>query len=251
MEARVKRHLRMLKNGTHHSIKLQNSWNLHGEDVFEIGVLVRCPINELLQREQEMMLIFNAVDGGYNCAKYAGSPHKGRKHSLESRAKMRESQKNRKPITEETHRKMREASAAREQVKKDAGYVVSDETKAKLAVAGQGRKVSDETREKMRVANSGKPLSEEHRQKLSDAQRAREKNSEAEIAGRIVGAAKNKGKKRSDEFRQQMSELASNRTEEHQAKLVAAATGKPLTEEHKKNLSLARRAYIESQVISD
>lgn len=251
MEARIKRHLRMLKNGTHHSPKLQSSWNFHGEEVFEVGVLVRCSVNELLQREQEWIFSFDSVNNGYNCAKHAGSPMKGRIQSDETKAKMAASHKARKPISEETRQRMREASALRETDKKAAGFKVSDETKAKLKAAGKGREVSVETREKIRLANAGKPLSEEHRQKLSDAQRAREKNSEAEIAGFAAAARKRTGVKRSEEFKQRMSAPASNRTEERRAKLVAAATGKSLTEEHRSNLSKARRAHLDNQVIID
>ena len=36
---RIRRHINLLKNGNHHSIKLQNNWNKYGEAAFEIKIL--------------------------------------------------------------------------------------------------------------------------------------------------------------------------------------------------------------------
>jgi hypothetical protein len=177
-------------------------------------VVIRCPVEKLMDLEQKVIDRFGAAISGYNVASFADSPNKGKHHSEESLAKMRESHKKRKPISEETRQRLRDAAAERERMKKESGFRVSDETREKLAAAATGREVSEETRKKIAAANSGKPLSEEHRRKLSDAQRAREKNSEAEVAGRITAALKNKGKERSAEFKALMSSLASNRSEE-------------------------------------
>lgn len=251
LERRFKKHLTQLRSGKHHSYKLQEAWNEFGEGAFEFNVLIRCSEDKLIELEQRTIDRLNVVRVGFNVAEFADSPNKGRKMSAESRAKISASSKNRKPISEETRQRLREAAVERERMKKETGFQVSDETKAKLAAAGKGREVSAETREKIRAANAGRPLTEEHCQKLSKAQRAREKRSEAEIAGRKAAAEKNTGRKRSESFGEQMSELASNRSPEHRAKLSAALTGKKLTEEHKMNMKKARRAAFDASVIHE
>jgi group I intron endonuclease len=221
VQLRIKRHIRMLKNGAHHSIKLQAAWNKYGEEAFEAGMMLRCPVEELIEMEQAMIFAFDAVDNGYNVAAKAGSPMSGRKHSDKTLERMSESHKGRKPISEETRQAMRVSSKIREAEKKANGFVVSEETRVKLAAAGKGRAVSEETKEKIRKANSGRSLSEEHRQKLSDAHKGKPL-SEAQIAGNVAGGLANTGKKRSEAFRQMASYLASNRSEEHQNKLNAS-----------------------------
>jgi predicted transcriptional regulator len=49
------------------------------------------------------------------------------------------------------------------------GYKLSDETRAKLAVAATGRVLSEETKEKISAARMGIKLSDETRAKLSAA----------------------------------------------------------------------------------
>lgn len=71
--------------------------------------------------------------------------------STETKAKMSQSAKTRKSrvCTEESRQKMREASIKREAQKKEAGYVISEETRVKLSLASKGREVSSETRAKL------------------------------------------------------------------------------------------------------
>ena len=250
VDARIKRHIKMLRDGAHHSIKLQNSWNKYGEGVFEFGVLVLCEEVDLLQREQEMIVTFDAVDNGYNVSKRAGAPMRGRKTSDEAKVKMREAHKARKPISEETRQRLRDAAKEREKMKKANGFEVSQETRDRLSKAGAGRVFTEETKAKISAANSGKPLSEEHRQKLSDARKGRERT-QAEIDGRKSAAESNTGRARSDEFKSRMSELASNRTEEHRQKLADSLRGRKLSEEHRKALSDARKRNHEASVIDE
>lgn len=164
-DVRFKKHLRQLRRGTHHSYKLQDAWNKFGEGAFEITVLERCDKEALLVREQRWIDELNAVDDGYNVAIWAESPMRGKKHSEETRERMRESHKKRKPISEETREKIRQAAIQREKEKKDSGYEVSTETKAKLIEKLTGRPVSKETRAKLSASNKGQQLTEEQRAK--------------------------------------------------------------------------------------
>lgn len=52
LKERWRQHKKHLENGTHHSPKLQNSWNKHGSDAFEFFVLSYCGIDELKDVEQ-------------------------------------------------------------------------------------------------------------------------------------------------------------------------------------------------------
>lgn len=52
IEQRWNKHKALLRHNKHENIKLQNSWNKHGEDNFEFSVIEECVENELIQKEQ-------------------------------------------------------------------------------------------------------------------------------------------------------------------------------------------------------
>lgn len=170
MAHRLPTHVWKLRKGIHHSAHLQAAWCLYGESAFRFILVLQCETEqELLDCEQLEIEMQNAVDSGYNMAKFAGAPMRGRKMSEETKAKMRASHANRAPISEETRERHRLAAVEREQGKRESGFEVSEDTRKKLSDAGMGRVVSEETKEKIRIANSGVSLSDEHRQKLSVA----------------------------------------------------------------------------------
>jgi hypothetical protein len=72
--------------------------------------------------------------------------------------------KKRKPLSEETKRKISLANT---------GKVRTTETKNKLRAIGLGKKHSDETKEKMRAARLGVKLSEEAKKKISTAHKGK------------------------------------------------------------------------------
>lgn len=154
LDSRFKRHIRQMKAGTHPNKFLQMDYDRHGEQSFQFQVLELCSDTVLLEREQHWIDQLGAAVKGYNIALTAGSPMKGRKQSEATRAKMREAHRNRKPISEETRQRLRDAAKRREEAKKLSGYEVSEETRKKLSEAGKGHTVSDETRERLRKANS-------------------------------------------------------------------------------------------------
>jgi len=67
IEQRWKEHIRDLNKGTHHSIKLQNSWNKHGADNFKFEVVEECDKDRLLYLEQYYIDKFKVYYEGYNC----------------------------------------------------------------------------------------------------------------------------------------------------------------------------------------
>jgi len=116
-----------LCHNKHANGHLQNAWNKYGESTFEFCPLFYCDPELLLLFEQRTM---DVLSPEYNIAAVAGS-NLGKKHSDESRARMRAACKRRnyKPL--------------------------SEEHKANISAALMGRKLSDETKAKMSVATKG------------------------------------------------------------------------------------------------
>lgn len=59
-------HFRMLKDNKHHSIRLQRSYNKHGEDNFKFKVIEKCEENKLLEREIYNIDKYDSYKNGYN-----------------------------------------------------------------------------------------------------------------------------------------------------------------------------------------
>lgn len=82
---RIYCHLRDLRNNSHHSIILQNSWNKNKEESFIFGIIEEISDHkELLIKEQ---FYINSLNPKYNICKIAGSPL-GVKHTIEARLNM-------------------------------------------------------------------------------------------------------------------------------------------------------------------
>jgi group I intron endonuclease len=138
--------------------------------------------------------------------------------SEETRQKMRDAQKNRPPMSEETRRKISEGNK---------GKHVSDEARSKIALARTGTHASEATKQKMKDSAKrgdqhrlfGKHLDDETKRKLSEA---------------------NKGKRHTEETKRKMSEAQKSRppkSEETRRKLSEANKGKIVSEETKRKLS--------------
>ena len=96
----------------------------------------------------------------------------GRKHTEESKQKMREAKKN---VSAETRKKLSDAvhnisdETRRRKSEANKGRIVSEETRKKLS----SRVVSDETRLKMSRTRKGRPLKEETKRKMSLSRKGR------------------------------------------------------------------------------
>ena len=78
---RVKKHLRQLAEGKHHSAKLQNHVNKYGRQDLMFILIEECSIPELLQREQ---FYINLYQPYFNINPTAGS-RLGARHSILSK----------------------------------------------------------------------------------------------------------------------------------------------------------------------
>jgi len=138
-------HMANLRNGKHHSIKLQRAWDKHGEGAFAFKTLLVCDKKDLLFYEQRLIDGYDVANTGYNVCPTAGSCI-GVKQTAEDKAKK---------------------SAAMKGNKSSVGVKQSPEHIAKRMAAHIGRKHSEESRAKMSAAHSGVKRSEEHRAAIS------------------------------------------------------------------------------------
>lgn len=112
IDKRWREHKIALQKNKHYNAYLQNAYNKYGEEAFKYEIFEICPVEYLLEREQER------IDSGafsYNICKVAGSTA-GRIFSIDSKQKMSLAKKGKpnnwlgKKHTEETKAKI---SAAR------------------------------------------------------------------------------------------------------------------------------------------
>ena len=117
------RHFSTLKRGTHHSRKLQNAWNKHGEDAFEFVILeVLQDRTECISKEIENITLYKATEQkyGYNMLKV-----------IRNRFDY--------SVSDATRKRMSKAQM---------GHKLSEETKRKIGAHQIGRKASIETKQK-------------------------------------------------------------------------------------------------------
>lgn len=144
VEDRLCRHKVALLKGTHHSIKLQRSYNKHGLNNFTFNLLLVCSLHDLLLYEQLCLDAYDAVDGGYNVCKVAGSPL-GTKHTEKAIANMRAAQLGRKH-TEETRRKISQSNMGKKMPP------CTDELRKLRSLNRTGIKLPEETKRRMSIA---------------------------------------------------------------------------------------------------
>jgi len=134
---RINRHQNDLVNNHHHSLHLQNAFNLYGIDNFFVEILEYCETNNviLIEREQYYLDLFKPwiKENGYNICEIAGSPQL-------------------KVLSEETKNKIRNSHL---------GKTKSDETKKKIGDGNRGKNISQETIELNRKWHTGVIQSED------------------------------------------------------------------------------------------
>lgn len=124
IQTRFNTHKMRLRKNVHHSKLLQNAWNKYGEDNFIFEIIEVTQINQLLLREQFYLDLKKVCmkEFGYNINPRAGSnlgiklsdstkrkmsiAKTGKIRSDSSKLNMSIAAKNRKPISDETRKKM-------------------------------------------------------------------------------------------------------------------------------------------------
>ena len=195
---RLLRHKCDLRGNKHINKHLQNAWNKYGEDNFKFQVIKKCDSEALLEEEMKYIKKYGTFGGGYNLTPGGESgsvSFLGKKHTLESREKMRIAKIGKKlpkttikamkesakgfdgPHTEESKRKM-------SLVKKDRR--LKPETIEKIARARKGTVHTEETKKKISEAHKGKEMGEETKTRISQSKRMKfTEEQEKEIKQRI------------------------------------------------------------------
>ena len=261
LRMRCRTHVFHLKRGHHHSIKLQRSWNKHGEEAFIFVVLEHCPVEKLVEREQYFIDSMNACKNGYNIQPKAMSTQ-GLIKSPETIEKTRQGLIKLYRDFPELKERMSVRSTAWMAVpgnKEKLGAAIKDayarrtpeqrEAHHQIRKQAMGR---PEPREKLRKIKTGSKASEETKQKLSAMRLGRKaspewcENIRTALIGHVVSPetrekirTANKGWKPTEEQREKMRQAhigrvypkrgpceankGKKRTEESKAKMRASA----------------------------
>lgn len=135
------RHLDELRRNCHHSSKLQNSFNKHGEANFIIEIIeVVFDLSDLQEREQYWIDKTNSFSDGCNNRPKAET-QEGLSLTAETKEKIAASKRN-IPLTESHKEKLRLAALGRKATKGRTGQPHSEETKAKMRLAAKGNKAA-------------------------------------------------------------------------------------------------------------
>jgi group I intron endonuclease len=73
LSKRIGSHKHDLRRNIHSNGKLQNAWNKYGEEAFVFEAILLCAPEDLVEKEQYFMDLFNSVSDGYNIAPIAES----------------------------------------------------------------------------------------------------------------------------------------------------------------------------------
>jgi group I intron endonuclease len=210
-QARKSHHRARLRRQEHPNKHLQAAWNKYGEDTFEFAFELSVHEPFLCWIEQ---IYLDANDGGYNKAKCAAAPGRGRKHTAAEKemirrfwigrkrgkqsadhiAKWLEAMK-KKLADPAYHEKLKRAHANRQPR--------SAATRAKMSRAMKGRKLSSEHRRKISASRKGMKLSAEHVAKMKKRRLTQEQKA-------AIGRRQN-GKRLSDETKVKMRAAQSAR----------------------------------------
>jgi group I intron endonuclease len=161
IERRWKEHKNALKANCHDNQYIQNAYNKYGIDAFKYEILEICPVEYIIEREQER------IDTGafkFNISLIAAKPP----------------DRTGKKLSDETKEKI--GAGNKGKASNRAGCKLSAETRAKMSAASKGhtrnkgRKLSEETKAKLSTAAKGKIFSEEHKANLRAAAKNRKHN---------------------------------------------------------------------------
>lgn len=230
-------HIHSLRQGKHHSPKLQSHYNKYGEDDLVFSIIATCDANDLIRQEQFFLDAynpwFNVLQTAYSCL--------GMKLSEEAKAKISESNR-RRTVRDETKRKISEANTGRRpnQATRDKmsasgkGKRFSEEHKKKISEALKGREFSEETKQRMREGRKDRVITDETRRKLSESHKG-EKGSFY-------------GKKHNEETKQKLREATIRFLKEHPGFMKEARKKvKPYSQERRAKMAEITRQLMASR----
>lgn len=126
-------HFATLRMKSHRNEHLQRAFNKYGEDKFTFEILEECTFEELDDKEEYYMKVYNSLNKKYGF-NIKITEHKKYRHSEETRKKISQIHKGKKK-SEETRKKMSEAAKKR---------VISPESIKKMSETKKGKKQGEE-----------------------------------------------------------------------------------------------------------
>ena len=166
IRARWVQHRAQLRNGEHHSIKLQRSWDRHGQDAFEFAIVEELPDRSgIIAREQYWMDVLHGYAAGYNSCATAGSTI-GHRRTDEQKAAAAAARALRPPREPSPEWRAAQAERAR-------GVVFTEERRAKISEKAKARWVNDggAMLAAIRASNKGRAWTPEQREKIMASRR--------------------------------------------------------------------------------
>lgn len=159
-------HIRQLKKGTHHNIKLQNSYNFHGHNAFSFEILELCEYEKdiIVELENSWMLKLDSKKNGYNIADASFGDTLTNHPRRDEIIKGWSEQRNGRTLNSAWRKSLSDATK---------GRPLSKEHCAKIAASNIGKTHSDESRAKMSASHRGKVLSESHKENMRIAAKSR------------------------------------------------------------------------------
>lgn len=195
---RIRKHMKMLSENRHHSLKLQQSYLKWGAVSFKHEILEIVPaLADLMMREQYWIDHYDAANAGYNINPIADSC-RGRKQSAESNAKRSAALKGRKKpegfgelVAQKRRGRPAHPNSIKAIVKSSTGRKWTDQQREKFIAgvkaswtderkAAHAKRMRDqhtlspEGRERIIAHNTGRHVSDESRRKMSDARNSPE-----------------------------------------------------------------------------
>jgi group I intron endonuclease len=155
---RFYRHRNDLRNNRHDNARLQNAWNLYGEENFIFIIETECDPSMLVCEEQKRLNEFYGKEYCYNLSPSADRPNLGIPRSPETKTK----------ISIATRGKSKFSIEQKEKMSRDRlGKTHTEETKLKM----RGRESSVDNISKAHLANTGRIYTDAHRKNISEAHR--------------------------------------------------------------------------------
>ncbi len=203
--------------------------NLTKEQSFEYEYMI---IQTYGRKDNGTGILDNLTDGGEGQINCSNQTREKLRISSTNNKNRKGKKGTRKPISEETRRKMNESKKGVPRPYM-IGHSVSDETRRKISEANKGKKRSEETRRKISKVQTGRTSSKEHCQKISDALIGHIVSNETRLKIRKG----NLGKKRSEVTKRKMSEAAKKR--KHRSRTNEEK--RKISEGHKRRLALIKK----------
>jgi group I intron endonuclease len=208
IRARWVQHRMHLRNNSHHSAKLQRSWNKHGAEAFEFAIVQELPDRAgIIEREQHWIDALHGYTAGYNACATAGSTT-GLKLTPEQRAAQAAARALRPKLVRSPEHRALMAENAR-------GVVFTQERKDKIGAAAKARWARDyeASAAPIKAANTGRAWSDETRAKIMAA-RADEWTPER----RAAASERAKARKHTPEAKAKIAASNARRAEAKRAK---------------------------------